>query len=132
MKKVHIHFIIKFQNPRFLESVAKELQIKPNYIQACSSFSSYSNYIVHFDEPFKEQYLPEEAFGCLYTEFLNCLNKADTEAIKVKKIIDYIYENSIISLKNLTIWICDNGLYDVFRRNYSLFRDIKFEKDGKL
>lgn len=132
LKKSHVHFLIKFQNARSLDSVAKEMQIDVNYLQKCSSFNSYATYLIHLDEPLKTQYLPEEVCGNLYVDFLNALNKADTESLKVKKIIDYIYNSEIMRLSYLVRWVCDNGLYDVFRRNYRMFKDIKDEKDGKL
>lgn len=133
LKKSHIHFIIRFSNGRFLNTLADELKIKPNYLQPCSSFNSYCTYIVHLDEPFKEQYLLEEVEGPLYNDFLQAVNKVDSEILKVQKILKYLEENDFhISRSKLLKWVCSNSLYDVFRRGYSIFNDMLKEKGGLL
>lgn len=132
LKKPHVHFLIRFQNARSLDSVANEMKIEVNYLQKCSSFNSYATYLIHLDEPLKTQYLPEEVCGNLFVDFLNALNKADTESIKVKKIIDFIYSKPLMKMSDLVMWVCENGFYDVFRRNYHMFKDVKLEKDGKF
>lgn len=130
LKKPHIHFILKFQNGRTISAVASEMQISENYIQGLSSFRSYCSYLIHMDEPSKAQYLPQEVCGSLFNEFLQVISKADDESTKVLKIIDYIYSSPMLSISGLVQWVCTEGLYDVFRRSYTLFRDIKKEKDG--
>lgn len=133
IKKAHIHFIIRFSNGRYLNTLAEELKIKPNYLQPCSSFNSYCTYIVHLDEPFKEQYLFEEVQGSLYNDFLQAINKVDTEVIKVQKIMKYITEYGYkLSRSKLLEWICSNSLYDVYRRGYQIFNDIIKQQDGLL
>lgn len=129
-KKNHLHFIIRFANPRYRFSVAEELKIKPNYIQSCSSFNSYCAYMVHLDEPFKTQYLPELAYGNLFNVFLKALNRVDDESIKVIKILNYINDSDLRTpFKDYLKWVCDNGLYDIYRRSYTMFRDIIFQKE---
>lgn len=39
-KKPHYHFVIRFKNARYRSSLAKELQIQPNYLQKSSDFGS--------------------------------------------------------------------------------------------
>lgn len=132
IKKSHIHFVLKFTNARYKKSVAEDLKIEEHLLQVVTSFNSYCTYLIHLDEPMKAQYLPSEVCGNLYNDFLTILSKVDNENIKVLKIINYIYDNQIMSIKSLVTWCCQNGLYDTLRRNYSMFRDIKNEKDGKL
>ncbi len=132
-KKNHLHFIIRFANPRYRFSVAEELKIKPNYIQSCSSFNSYCAYMVHLDEPFKTQYLPELAYGPLFNAFLKALNRVDDESIKVMKILNYINDSDLRTpFKDYLKWVCDNGLYDTYRRSYTMFRDIINQREGRL
>lgn len=133
LKKPHYHFIIRFCNQRFLSPVAKELQIQENYIQCCSSFASQSCYIIHIDEPLKAQYLAEEVEGNNLTEFYEAIEKKqNVEAFKVQKIIEYIHNHELLSYKQLVLWCCSNGFFDVLRRCYSIIKDIKLEKDGKI
>lgn len=132
-KKTHIHFILKFQNARYVSSLANEMKIKPNYLQELKNFNSYCAYLIHLDEPFKEKYLAEEVEGNLYTEFLTAINKADSEPLKVQKILKYINDYGYkLSRSKLLSWVCENGLYDVYRRGYSIFSDIIKQQDGYL
>lgn len=133
LKKQHLHFIIRFTNARERNSLAKELKIKPCYIQPCSSFNAYSIYMLHLDEPFKHQYDITEVGGTLYNDFLKAVQNVDNEQIKVKKILKFLEDLPLHSSRSYILkWICDNSLYDTYRRGYSIFRDILNQKDGYL
>lgn len=133
LKKEHIHFIIRFSNARYRNTVAKELKILPCYIQPCSSFNSYCTYILHIDEPFKHQYQVVDVQGSLFNDFLKAVQNVDSEQIKVMKIMRYLESLPLRTKRSdILTWICANSLYDTYKRGYSIFRDILNQKDGYL
>ena len=55
-KKDHYHFYIEFPNPRYLNSIAKDLEIDSNYIEKVYDKKGILNYLTHRNQPEKYQY----------------------------------------------------------------------------
>ena len=56
LKKPHVHFVCRFQNPRAFSGIAKELTIGENVINKCNSLFKAFVYLWHRDTPDKFQY----------------------------------------------------------------------------
>lgn len=50
LKKPHFHVVIRFDNPRYISSIVKELNIEPNYIRRCMSFDKALLYLIHYGD----------------------------------------------------------------------------------
>ena len=116
LKKPHWHIVLYFKNPRYLNAIADELGITPNYLEVCRNRDSSLLYLVHDGYPEKYQYDVDEVFGSL-TPNLEKLLLCEDEGERVKTIIKII--DSVparLSYRQLLLKVCDNGLYGDFRR----------------
>ena len=57
--RVHYHFIIRC-SPMTLDSISRKLDLPPNFIRWVRVKRSFIRYLVHYDNPEKEQYKREE------------------------------------------------------------------------
>lgn len=55
-KKDHYHFYVDFPSPRALTSIARDLNIPPNFIQKVHSKTAILTYLTHAKQPEKYQY----------------------------------------------------------------------------
>lgn len=125
IKKIHIHFIINFKNARYIDSVAQEYGLKPQELEPVHNYKGALRYLIHFDDPDKEQYLDSEVFGPLEKDFLNAISDNETEEEKILFIMSYIEGcNYELSITELVKWCCNNGVYDICRRSATFIRDI--------
>lgn len=61
-KKDHWHVVVRFKNAVWNTSIAKDLGITPNYLEACKDVDSALLYLVHFGNEDKFQYEYEAVF----------------------------------------------------------------------
>lgn len=89
-KKAHWHIIVRFKNAVWNTSVAKELGISPNYLEACKDQDSALLYLVHYGKEDKYQYEYEEVFGPMKVKLGTLLADTDegTRALNVLDIIE--------------------------------------------
>ena len=115
-KKEHFHIVLRFNNPRWIDSVADELGIAPNYIEQCRNRDSALLYLVHEGYPGKYQYDINEVFGPL-TANLQKLLVDDDEGQRVIAIVNMI-DNSPgrVRYREILLKACNAGLYGEFRR----------------
>ena len=59
-KKEHVHFIVRLNQPMLLKSFARKLDLPPNFIRWVRMPRSMIRYLVHIDNPEKEQYSRED------------------------------------------------------------------------
>ena len=60
LKKPHYHVIFKVgENARWVNSVAKDIEIEPNYLEGCNK-DAMLLYLIHYNAPDKTQYHFEE------------------------------------------------------------------------
>lgn len=131
-KKAHYHFIVSFDNARYLKSVASEFNLEPYEIEPINYYRGALRYLIHLDNPEKAQYFETECQGSLYNDLLKAID-TDSETDKILKIIDYI-ENSKNQLATSDVirWACNNNCYDVCRRSASYIRDVIRERNEEI
>lgn len=115
-KKPHWHIVLRFKNAVWNTSVAKELGIEPNYLQACKNVDGALVYLVHYGHEDKHQYDLEEVFGPLQTR-LAALLADDDESTRALNIYDIIRNSpGIVTYTEVFEKACKSGLYGDFRR----------------
>lgn len=115
-KKEHYHVVLRFTNPRWIDSVADELGIKPNYIEQCRNRDAALLYLVHEGFPSKYQYDINDVEGPL-TLNLQKLLVDDDEGQRVKTIVNMIDSSpGRVRYREILLKACDAGLYGEFRR----------------
>ena len=88
-KKDHWHVVVRFKNAVWNTSIAKDLGITPNYLEACKDVDSALLYLVHFGNEDKFQYEYEAVFGPLKVRLATLLAEPD-EGARVLTILDII------------------------------------------
>lgn len=127
LKKAHYHFIVKFDNARYVSGLAKELEIEENVVQLCSNFNSYVIYCTHSDEPLKHQYNITDFVGILVPQAIKVLNKPQDKGDMLIDVLDFIKEHPNISWYNLIQWCNTFGYYSTLLRNKSLITEVLYE-----
>lgn len=126
-KKTHHHIIIKFENARYKNALANELNIEPNLISKCSSFKSYVIYMTHRDYPQKAQYDFDEFYGSLVPDALNALNELKPEN-EFSIICNFIYsKNGKITFREITDFVLECGYYSTYRQSFNLIKELVYE-----
>lgn len=125
--KVHIHILVHFPNKRYISAIAKELNIKDNYIQP-TNLVPFLRYLIHYDDEDKMQYNPNEVHGPLQAKLMEVIKTKKNESEQVSIILDYIFEyKGILHFCTLSQFVVKNGVYSAFRRNYIFFKDLVLE-----
>lgn len=95
-KKAHYHVVLYIgKNPRNRDSIAKELEIAPNYIEGCNK-KKMLLYLIHYENPEKYQYTTDIVEGPLKNELEEIIIqdiKSDNE--KLNEVIDLIENETI-------------------------------------
>lgn len=124
LKKEHIHVFIRFDNPRYLLSVARDLGIASNYIRPCGDQRSFVRYLVHADSPNKFQYdrsLISTNISDDVDKWLSS-DREKSEGEKVLEILDILDGISdYLDTRSFVRLICKAGLFDVYRRSQFTF-----------
>lgn len=116
LKKPHWHVVVKFQNPIWSSSLAKQLAIKECYIKDCKNTDGALLYLVHATHPDKYQYDLQEVFGELVPA-LGKLLADDDEGARVLTLVGMIDDiQGICTYRQVLIKACNAGLYGEFRR----------------
>lgn len=115
-KKEHFHIVLRFNNPRWIDSVADELGIKPNYIEQCRNRDAALLYLVHEGFPNKYQYDVRDVSGPLAVN-LHKLLVDDDEGQRVVTIVNMIDSSpGVVRYREILLKACNAGLYGEFRR----------------
>lgn len=116
LKKPHWHVVLRFKNAVWNTSIADQLGIKPNYIEACDNFDRALEYLIHFGWPDKHQYDIDSVFGPLKARVVTLVSDTD-ESTRVLNLVDII-ENSPgpIGYTELIKKAVNAGLYGDLRR----------------
>ena len=116
-KKSHWHVILNFENARTASAVAKELNIKDNYLRPQRSWTNSARYLIHrgWDEKF--QYSEDAIFGSLAHKALQSIRAKEDEGGRVMALMDVLDSTpGFLSYAAAMKLACANGVYDVFRR----------------
>lgn len=124
LKKPHYHFVIKFENARFRNTIAKELGMPSKFIIPSYNYRKDVEYLIHLNEDDKHLYDVNEAFGTLVIDLKKFINKNIQEEDKSNMILDLILSRDNWNMYYLLREVNRLGLYSTFRSGYSLYRDI--------
>lgn len=127
IKKPHVHVFIRFPNPRYLNSVSKDLGIASNYIRPCGDSRSFVRYLVHLDSPNKFQYDSNKIITNVPDFVKECLSfeREKSESEKVMEVLDLLDEiHSYIDTRSFVRLVARAGLFDVYRRSQYTFLQI--------
>lgn len=126
LKKVHDHIVIYFDNPRTISSISKEMELPPQYIEKYSSLKTALLYLIHFNQGDKVQYSLDDTFGDLKIQLkkyiTNTPKEEEDRVLQLLDLIDSYY--SYTSYSKFLRDVCNNGLYDILRRNNYMFLKI--------
>lgn len=134
LKKPHYHVILIFENARYKNALAKELDIEDNLIQKLDNVNQYIVYLTHRDYPQKAQYDISEFHGNLLSRVFKALHQKIEEEDYILEVIDLIENLSkkgYISYTSFIKTLCSYGYFKVYRRNLSIFERIFWEYQGK-
>lgn len=122
LKKAHYHVVVRFKNARWLTAIAKDLDIAENYIRVSHNFVRSLLYLVHYYEPDKYQYNPNEVFGTLKQRFKEAYSsEGKSESEKVMDIFAEIDKCEFkVDFQVFVKHIASIGYWDVLRRSSSL------------
>lgn len=96
LKASHYHFYIRFENPRYISSVASELEVPVNMLQYVISDKGMIQYMTHKNQPDKYQYSEEEIVANFE------LSEFDREVDIVAEFEDFMrYKNGEITYQEL-------------------------------
>lgn len=133
LKKQHYHVILYFDNPVYLSSLAKQLNIKSNYIEV-EELKKGLEYLIHKNNSDKFQYSIDEVFGTLKYKLYNYLNNnIENESQCVKLIISYFQDKLIpITLTDFILYLVENNLWSYYRRSQTTFLRLLDEHNRSL
>lgn len=123
IKKEHEHIVLYFDNPRTINSISKEMNLPPQYIEKYKSLKTALLYLLHFNQGDKAQYSIEDTYGDLQLELKKLIkNNVKTEEERVLQLLDIIDNYySYTSYSKFLRDVCNMGLYDILRRNNYMF-----------
>ncbi len=131
-KKPHYHFVLRFPNQKAKSTIAKELQIQPNYIEPSSSIKSALLYLIHRGWPEKYQYDVNDVFGTLKKQLLAYLDDS-TESERILRILSLLDKvDGSLTMKELVTICAKEDLYSDLRRGGYLIATILKEHNSRF
>lgn len=126
IKKTHVHVVVRFDNPKWNTSLAKDLGITPNYIQECRSLKRSLLYLIHYYDENKYQYSVDEVKGPLKKRLFEILcNGEKNENEKMMELIQYIDDfDEYLYPSQFIRYAVGIGFTDVVRRDWCLLSPI--------
>lgn len=98
IKENHTHFLIDYQTPRKISTVANLLGTEPNFLQVCKSKKASLRYLLHLDDSDKHQYKPESVVHNDQVPFEDLLKG---QSMSDAEIAEYIYRGEELKLLGL-------------------------------
>ena len=135
LKKSHFHFIVKFDNPRYVSGVAKEFEIEERFIQVTKSIKGSAQYLLHYGLDDKFQYNVDDLVGTLKGDVVKLINSDEkiTETEAYYMLTAFIDSSRrILTVRAVGDFLADNGLYSFFRRNFSIIRCLIDDNNEKI
>ena len=123
-KKEHFHVILRFENNKTKEALAKELGIPDNYIDPVKNFRTICRYLIHKDDEDKYQYSLDqvqvsEAFEREYKKQFDDIESEDTIIDNIYKFIDSIVnDNPFTECLRLLVLYVNGHCYDTVYKRY--------------
>lgn len=128
--KSHYHVLLYFPNQKTISSLCNQLKVEENNFYEIKSLNGQLRYLIHYDDEDKYQYNKNDVVGTSYmmTKYRLALNDTYSEVEGVAAIMDFIFSDYCIHLSDILTFVLDNDIYAVYRRNYSMFKDLLLEK----
>ena len=83
-ERLHIHYVVQCNGSRSLQNVADTLDVSSQYMQICKQPRGANRYLIHLDNPEKEQYKETDVFTNnrdFYHSFLTDNHNIDCTAL---------------------------------------------------
>lgn len=126
IKKKHYHFVVQFDNPRYVSGVAKEFEIEERFIEVTQSFSGSKKYLLHWGNPEKYQYDTSDLVGVLAPKLIKQLTEL-TEESQIQMLVDFIDNtHTLTNMRNVYNFAIKNGCFATYRRCYTMLNDFVF------
>lgn len=119
IKKEHTHIIIYFDNARYKNSIAKELEITDNYIQKCD-FIAYTKYLIHKNNKDKYQYSIGEIKTNMEEKIINAIEYTS----KTEQILNIIKDNNIQDFRELVYYAKENDFMKEIVKNAYFYKQL--------
>ncbi len=135
-KKPHYHFVIQLKNACTLSALAKRLHVNDNMLEYVKNMTSSLKYLIHYGDDNKYNYNKEDVQSNsekLKRRFQDLVSRDIPEVEKVITIQEFI-ENfpDFIKISVLSKYAQKHNMWDAFRRNYSIIKDLANEHNGKM
>ena len=128
LKKPHIHFLVKFSNPRSCHGVAHELGVTDNVICVCDSESASYAYLSHKNDPDKAQYDD----SAVYVHDYDALDDSDDGYLSEEDQAKILLTMPLLSTVSARIeWACGHGCWPCFSKRYAIWKDVQAEQSFK-
>lgn len=136
VKKPHYHFVIQLKNACTLSSMAKRLEMNENMLEYVKNVNSSLKYLIHFKDDNKYNYDKEDVQSNsekLKRRFLDLVSKDTPETDKMVGIYEFIQsQRDYIDPNILFKYAVKNNIWDAYRRNYAIIKDLVNNHNGKL
>ena len=86
----HTHFLIEYQTPRKILTVANLLEVMPNFIEICKSKKASLRYLIHLDDREKYQYRHEDVIHNNTVDFADLIKGQN---LSDKEIAQYLMDS---------------------------------------
>lgn len=131
LKKEHIHVVIKLENARALQSIAKELNIEENRLEKVRNIRKIIRYLIHLDNKEKYQYEKEQIKTNIWNEIEKYFQN-ETEGSEILSIYEYIYSiDRYLYFHEVLEYALYNNYYASYRRGANIINRI-IEEHNKL
>ena len=136
MVETHTHFVIDYQTPRKISTVANLLGTEPNFIQPCISRKASLRYLLHLDEKDKYEYKAEDV---IHNDQIPFEDVIKGQSMSDAEVAEYIYRGEDLKLLGIIPYnklatiqrVVGNATNKkVHRELYSARLDIMKLKDG--
>ena len=119
-KKPHIHLLFKLDNPRSINSIAKELSIPENMVEHIKKWKASVRYLIHMDDEDKYQYDKKLIkSNCPISKYLRDERE---ECVIFGEIVNFIRDNTVTNPFVLAEYISKHpDAFTVFRRSSAWF-----------
>ena len=116
LKKPHYHWVGQ-RSACTLDYVATSLEISPNSIEYCRKFKRSVRYLIHADNLGKFQYPQSDIVSSFDVSpyFLN-----ENEAADMDSLVTFLLSSDCRNIFDVYRFAQTQGLYSVFRRNFSI------------
>lgn len=124
-KECHYHCQLYTEDAKTISAWSKIISIEENYIQEIKSKKKAIQYLIHLNNKEKYQYNKDD----IISNFdIDIYFKDKNEGLQIKEIIEYIESVKFtITNKEIIDYILSNNLWGVYRRSYSIIKDLVIE-----